>query len=70
LAPSIGVLPEVVSEGVGILFHSFDDMEQAMEAFSMEQIPQFSSLAFNQLLNEYSWPNVIKNVSFLDCIEN
>ena len=65
LAPSIGVLPEVVNEDVGILFDSFDDMEVKMEFFSRSNNNSFMEMSYSAFLEQYDWRMLIKRLSFL-----
>ena len=64
LAPSIGVLPEVVNEDVGILFDSFDDMESKLTQFSEGRFT-FLDDSFDGFLEHYSWTKVTENITFL-----
>ena len=65
LAPSIGVLPEVISDDVGIIFDTFDDMTNKIEAFHLNQDGAANAGSFDVFLEQYSWDNLVKNIKFL-----
>ena len=64
LAPSIGVLPEVVNDDIGILFDSFEDMESKLFRFA-EDNTHFPSENFESFLSDFNWKNVTKSIPFL-----
>ena len=65
LAPSIGVLPEIVTDNIGMLFKDFEEMELKLSLFADGKSPIFDASNFDEFLHSYSWPNVVKNLPFL-----
>ncbi len=66
LAPSIGILPEVVDTNVGLLFDSYDDMESKIESFHLEKNNYLNSVSFDEFLANFAWSNVVESIEFLD----
>ena len=65
LAPSIGILPEVVTPEIGLLFDSFDDMQKKMGMIANGEINSFDNEQFDRALGIFDWRNLVKNISFL-----
>lgn len=65
LAPSIGILPEVITPEIGLLFDSFDDMQEQMERVAQREISPFVDEQFDEAIATFDWKNLAKNISFL-----
>ena len=65
LAPSIGILPEVITPEIGLLFDSFDDMQEQMEMVALGEISLFVDEQFDEAIATFDWKNLAKNISFL-----
>ena len=65
LAPSIGILPEVITPEIGLLFDSFDDMQEQMEMVAEGEKSPFVDEQFDKTLDTFDWKNLAKNISFL-----
>lgn len=65
LAPSIGILPEVINSDVGLMFDSFDEMEIKMALVAGSQESLFQDERFSKTLKEYDWKSLVKKISFL-----
>ncbi|RJP46730.1 MAG: glycosyltransferase [Desulfobacteraceae bacterium] len=62
IAPSIGLLPELVSDKTGYLFDTHDEMEQIMEnCLSSGSEEKFHKDAFLVRLDELSWERILRN---------
>lgn len=67
LAPREGVLPEIITSDVGLLFSDYDEMGHCMEELALN-VKDLSCSAkndekYNELLERLSWKNVVKNLS-------
>jgi len=65
LAPSIGILPEVITPEIGLLFDSFDGMQDQMEKMANGEVSVSQAQQFDKALNIYDWTNLVKRISFL-----
>ena len=65
LAPSIGILPEVVTPEIGLLFDSFDDMQVKMEMVASGEVGFSKGEQFDKTLETYDWNNLAKRISFV-----
>ena len=65
LAPSIGILPEVITPEIGLMFNSFDEMQNQMEMVADGEINLSSDEQFDKALEKYDWKNLAKKISFL-----
>jgi len=70
IAPRIGLIPELVDENIGLLFDTYEEMEQMLE-FSIVNRNQdkWSKEKFQQKLEELDWDNLLDN-SFFSSIFN
>lgn len=64
LAPSIGVLPEIVSEDTGMLFNGFDEMKELLLEYRADE-KESERWNFEEFLINYDWNNLVKNIPFL-----
>ena len=65
LAPSIGILPEVITPEIGLLFDSFDNMQNQMERVANGEVSLSQDQQFDKALDSYDWTNLVKKISFL-----
>ena len=65
LAPSIGILPEVVTPEIGLLFDSFDEMQVKMEMVASGEVGFSKGEQFDKALETYDWNNLAKRISFV-----
>ena len=65
LAPSIGILPEVVTPEIGLLFDSFDEMQLKMEMVASGEVGFSKGEQFDKTLETYDWNNLAKRISFV-----
>jgi len=62
IAPSIGLLPETVTDKTGYLFTSYDEMEQIMgNCLSGGNAQRFDENAFFERLEKLSWGEILNN---------
>lgn len=65
IAPSIGLIPDVVSEGTGFLFSGYKEMESIMEKCLQDRrIIKFSEKNFKRKLSELDWKVLLKDSFF------
>ncbi|NDW16241.1 glycosyltransferase [Alteromonas genovensis] len=65
LAPSIGILPEVITPEIGLLFDSFENMQDQMERVASGGVSLSQDQQFDKALDSYDWTNLVKRISFL-----
>lgn len=66
LAPSIGILPEVITPEIGLLFNSFDDMQRQMEMLADGEKAFIHDEQFDKALESYNWKTLTKKISFFN----
>lgn len=65
LAPSIGILPEVITPEIGLMFNCFDEMQNQMEIVADGEIKLYRDEHFDKAIEKYDWKNLAKKISFL-----
>ena len=65
LAPSIGILPEVITPKIGLMFDSFDGMQDQMEKVANGEVKLSKDEQFDKAIDSYDWKNLVKKISFL-----
>lgn len=66
LAPSIGILPEVITPEIGLLFDTFDEMQVKMEMVAEGEVDLFQDKHFDKVLENYEWRHLASEISFFN----